>query len=163
MAGRIIIERLEFRACCGVSLEERARPQPLAVDLEVDCELDSAGRSDNLACTVDYAAIVRQIVEIGTSQDSCLLETLAERILAVVFAEFPIERAKLWVRKLEPPIAHIAGSVGVALERSRLAQQLQNPDPAPAPFVMQQLARLPKGRALDVAAGGGRHSLFLAS
>lgn len=163
MAERIVIERLEFHGCCGVSLEERARPQPLAVDLEVDCQLEPAGRSDSLSHTVDYAALAQRIVEVGTSQDSCLLETLAERILAVLFAEFPIDRAKLWVRKLQPPIAHVAGSVGVTLDRTRMAQQLQHPDPVPAPFVMQQLTRLPKGRVLDVAAGRGRHTLFLAS
>jgi SAM-dependent methyltransferase len=36
-------------------------------------------------------------------------------------------------------------------------------DPAPAAFLVQQLHRLPKGKALDVAAGSGRHALFLAS
>lgn len=163
MVERIVIERLEFRGCCGVSPEERAQPQPLAVDVELDCRLESAGLSDNLAHTVDYAAVARRIVDVGTLQDSCLLETLAERLLAILFAEFPIERAKLWVRKLQPPIAHIAGSVGITLERTRLAQQLQRPDPVPAPFLMQHLARLPKGRVLDVAAGRGRHTLFLAS
>ena len=31
------------------------------------------------------------------------------------------------------------------------------------PILVEQLPRLPKGKALDVAAGGGRHSLFLAA
>jgi SAM-dependent methyltransferase len=88
---------------------------------------------------------------------------LAERILAVLFSEFPIDRVRLWIRKLKPPISLIAGSVGVSLERTRVVQQIQRPQPVPAPFLMQQLSRLPKGRVLDVAAGRGRHSLFLAS
>jgi dihydroneopterin aldolase len=163
MGGRIVIERLEFLGCCGVSLEERARPQPLAVDLDLACQLETAGLSDNLAQTIDYAAIAQRIVEVGTSQDSSLLETVAERILAAIFSEFPIDRATLWIRKLQPPIPHITGSVGVTLERTRLAQQIQHPEPVPAPFLMQHLARLPKGRVLDVAAGRGRHALFLAS
>lgn len=32
----------------------------------------------------------------------------------------------------------------------------------PSPFVVEQCARLPPGRALDVASGDGRHALFLA-
>jgi dihydroneopterin aldolase len=163
MPGQIIIEQLEFRGRCGVTSEERTRPQPLAVDVELDCQLEPAGLSDNLAHSVDYAKVTQRIVEVGTAQDSCLLEALAERLLTMLFDEFPIARVKLWIRKLHPPIAYVTGSVGVTIDRTRLAQQLQHADPAPARFLVQQLHRLPKGKVLDVAAGNGRHSLFLAS
>ncbi|MBI3355435.1 MAG: dihydroneopterin aldolase [Nitrospirae bacterium] len=163
MSGRIIIEQLEFRGRCGVTPEERARPQPLAVDLELNCQLGPAGLSDNLTHTIDYARVAQRVVEVGTAQDSRLLEAMAERLLAMLFEEFPIERVKLWVRKLHPPINYVTGSVGVTVERTRLTQQLQHADPAPARFLVQQLHRLPKGKVLDIAAGSGRHSLFLAS
>ncbi|NJL15997.1 MAG: dihydroneopterin aldolase, partial [Nitrospira sp.] len=51
MGGQIIIEQLEFRGRCGVTPEERARPQPLAIDLELDCRLEPAGLSDDLQQT----------------------------------------------------------------------------------------------------------------
>lgn len=162
MSGKIFIERLEFRGRVGVTPEERARPQPLAVDVELDCQLEPAGRSDDLTHTIDYAAIARRVVEVGTEKDCHLLETIAERLLGMLFDEFPIGSAKLWIRKLQPPLVYVTGSVGVSLERTRLAQQLHQAEPAPAPFLVQQLHRLPKGRALDVAAGGGRQALFLA-
>jgi dihydroneopterin aldolase len=163
MSGRIVIERLEFRSRCGVTSEERARPQPLAVDVELDCRLATAGLSDDLARTVDYAKVVQRIVDIGTAQESQLLETLAERLLAALFDEFPISRAKLWVRKLHPPISLVTRSVGICIERTRLTQQVIRTDPPPARFLVQQLHRLPKGTVLDVASGTGRHALFLAS
>jgi dihydroneopterin aldolase len=163
MSGKIIIERLEFRGRCGVTAEERVRPQPLAIDLELECQIDKAGRSDRLAHTIDYARIAQRVVEVGTAQDACLLETMAERFVAMLFDEFPVTRVKLWVRKLHPPITCITGSVGVTIERTRLDQQVLQIDPAPAAFLVQQLHRLPKGKALDVAAGSGRHALFLAS
>jgi len=163
MSSRITIERLEFRARCGVTPEERARPQPLAVDLELDGQLGPAGLSDKLAHTIDYARVAQRVVEVGMAQDSCLLEAMAERLLAMLFEEFPVEQVKLWVRKLHPTITYVTGSVGVTIERTRLTQQLQRADPAPAHFLVQQLHRLPKGKVLDVAAGTGRHSLFLAS
>jgi SAM-dependent methyltransferase len=81
----------------------------------------------------------------------------------MLYDEFPVERVRLWVRKLHPPMTYVTGSVGVTVERTRLVQQLRHADPAPAPFLVQQFHRLPKGRALDVAAGTGRHSLFLAA
>ena len=163
MSSHIIIERLEFRGRCGVTAEERAKPQPLAVDVEMDAPLDAAGRSDNLADTIDYANIARRLVEIGTTQEAALLETMAERFLAMLFADFPITRANLWLRKLHAPISQVTRSVGIRIDRTRLAQQLSGIEPKPAPFLVEQLHRLPKGRALDVAAGGGRHSLYLAA
>lgn len=163
MPDHIVIERLEFRGRCGVTPEERAKPQPLAVDLNLTCHLGPAGISDDLAHTIDYARVAQRVVEVGTAQDSCLLETLAERILTMLFDEFPIEHVTLWVRKLHPPITAVTSSVGVTVERTKLAQQIQRMDPAPSRFLVEQLHRFPKGKALDVAAGHGRHSLFLAS
>lgn len=163
MSGKILIERLEFRGRVGITAEERGRPQPLAVDVELDCGLDAASRSDKLDETIDYAAVARRLVEVGTEKESHLLEAMAERLLATLFDEFPVERVTLWLRKLHPPLVYVTGSVGVSLERSRLLQQLRQADPPPASFLVQQLHRLPKGRILDVAAGSGRHALFLAA
>lgn len=163
MSSHIIIERLEFRGRCGVTAEERAKPQPLAVDVEMDAPIDAAGRSDNLTDTIDYANIARRLVEIGSTQEACLLETMAERFLAMLFADFPITRANLWLRKLHAPISQVTRSVGIRIDRTRLEQQLSGIEPKPAPFLVEQLHRLPKGTALDVAAGRGRHSLLLAA
>jgi FolB domain-containing protein len=163
MPDHIVIQRLEFRGRCGVTPEERSRPQPLAVDIEWPCHLGPAGVSDDLAHTIDYARVVQRVVEVGTAQDSRLLETLAQRIVTMLLEDFPITHVKLWVRKLHPPITAVTGSVGVIVERTGPAQQSPLTDPAPSRFLVEQLQRLPKGKALDVAAGHGRHSLLLAS
>lgn len=164
MVNQIIIERLEFRGRCGVTPEERARLQALAVDLELDCQFESAGRSDDLRHTVDYAIVAERVVELGTNQESQLLEALAERLVTALFEEFRVDRIKLWLRKLHPPIPQITRSMGITVERTRLAQQLIGAEPRPANFLIQQLPRLPPtGKVLDVAAGTGRHTLFLAA
>ncbi len=163
MTDQIRIERLEFRSRCGVTPEERARAQLLAVDLEMDCQIDHAGVSDDLHHTIDYAAVASRIVEIGTSREAQLLESIAEQLVAALFAEFPVGRIKLWLRKLHPPIVQITSSVGITLERTRLTQLVLRADPHPSRFLVQQLDRLPKGLILDVAAGRGRHTLFLSS
>ena len=36
----------------------------------------------------------------------------------MLFDEFPIDHARLWVRKLQPPLMYVTGSVGVSLERN---------------------------------------------
>ncbi len=161
MSNKIIIERLEFQGHCGVTPEERRRSQPLAIDLELDCETTVATGSDRLGDTVDYAEVVKQIVALGTEESTALLESFAERLLTKLFEDFPVERAKLWLRKLAPPLTQVMGSVGIKVERSRLTHTVLQSD-QPSRFVAQQLARLPKGRVLDVACGSGRHALFLA-
>ncbi len=163
MADKIVIERLEFQARCGITPEERQRPQPMAIDLELDCETASAATSGHLSDTVDYAQVAERIVELGSKEVCALLETLGEKILTLIFTEYPVSRARLWLRKLAPPMAQRAGSVGIRLDRPRAAHHAQAADPVPSRFVTQQLHRLPKGRALDVASGSGRHALYLAA
>lgn len=162
MADKIVIERLEFQGRCGVTSEERRRPQPLAIDLELDCETAVAASTDRITDTVDYAQVADRIVELGAQEECALLESFAEKLLTMLFAEFPANRAKLWLRKLAPPLTQMTGSVGIKVERARAAHHAQQTSPAPSQFVSQQLHRLPKGRVLDVACGGGRHTLFLA-
>ncbi len=162
MPDHIVIERLEFQGHCGVTPEERTKPQPLAIDLELHCDLGPAGLSDNLSHTVDYAAVSNRVVQVASGQEACLLESMAERLLTMLFDEFPVEQVTLWIRKLHPPITAITSSVGITLERTRLAHAVRQAVPPPAKFLVEQLHRLPKGHALDVAAGHGRHSLFLA-
>jgi dihydroneopterin aldolase len=163
MADKIVIERLEFQARCGITPEERQRPQPMAIDLELDSETASAAASGHLSDTVDYAKVVERIVNLASREVCVLLETFGEKILTLLFTEFPISRARLWLRKLSPPISPKAGSVGIRLDRPRAAYDAQATDPVPSRFVTQQLHRLPKGRVLDVACGNGRHALYLAA
>ncbi|MCS6897016.1 MAG: dihydroneopterin aldolase [Nitrospira sp.] len=163
MPDSIVIQRLEFRGHCGVTAEERRHLQPLAVDVEIQRLPRPLDLADQLDRTIDYAAVARRLVEVGTAQDCRLLETMAERLIRMLFEEFPIERAKLWLRKLHPPLDLVTGSVGVAIERHRDIQQTSHDDRLPARLLVDHLHRLPKGMALDVAAGEGRHSLFLAS
>ena len=107
--------------------------------------------------------MAKRVVELGGEEVCALLETLAEKVLTMLFAEFPISRARLWLRKLAPPMIEKAGSVGVKLDRPRAAHHAKSTDPVPSRFLTQQLHRLPKGRALDVASGNGRHALYLAA
>ena len=162
MAEKIVIERLEFEGRCGITAEERRRPQPLAIDLELDCETALAASSGRLGDTIDYALVAERIVELGGKEVCTLLETLGEKILSMLFTDFPIGRARLWLRKLAPPMIHKTGSVGVRIDRPRAAHHTEVSDRVPSRFVTQQFNRLPKGKALDVACGSGRHALHLA-
>ncbi|WHZ22306.1 MAG: hypothetical protein OJF47_001418 [Nitrospira sp.] len=163
MSERIVIERLEFYGHCGVTDEERRKAQLIAVDLELEAAVGPAAHSDRLDETIDYALVAERLVALGTSLDYRLLETLADKLIGMLFAEFAVDRVRIWVRKLHAPLATVAGSVGVRFERTRVAQQAFGAEPGPSSFLLQQIGRLPKGTVLDVASGRGRHALYLMS
>ncbi|MCC6967697.1 MAG: dihydroneopterin aldolase [Nitrospira sp.] len=161
MAQRIVIERLEFYGRCGVTEDERRKPQLIVVDLELEAAVESAGLSDRLHETIDYARVAERIVALSTTLTCQLLETLAEQLVGMLFTEFPADRVRIWIRKVHAPLAMVAGSVGIRFERTRAAHQSKQQPLSPAPFLVEQLARLPKGQILDVAAGRGRNALYL--
>jgi dihydroneopterin aldolase len=163
MVDSLVLEHLEFQAHIGVTVEERRVAQPIGVDLELDYPhyaLQTVVAADDIAQAMDYSRVAERVTQAGREQEFRLLETLAERISGRLFSEFPISGVRLWVRKLKPPVKGVQGSAGVRLHRTR-ADQL--PEPKPARFLLDHWQKLPKGDVLDLAAGHGRNSLFLAA
>ena len=162
MPSTIVVKGIQLSARCGVTETERQHPQPLLVDLTFRCPNQPAFQSDQLSDTVDYGMITQRIQDIGEGQAFSLIETLTERICQILFDEFPITHLKIWVRKTRPPLKKIKGSVGIQVFRARPA--VASTDLAlPSPFLVSQFSRLPHGKILDVAAGRGRHAIYLAS
>ena len=117
---RIELRGLRLVGICGALPEERLRAQPLEVDLVVDADLGAAGRSDDLADTVDYGALcdaVALVVAGGTPQ---LLEHLAATIATAVLDTDPrVTAVAVGVRKLRPPVPHALATSGVRIHRTR--------------------------------------------
>lgn len=61
----------------GTREGEADRRQPVVIDLELECDLAAAGRSDNLADAPDYSEIEQKIYEYATGTRFQLLEKLA--------------------------------------------------------------------------------------
>ena len=73
----------------------------MTIDLELELDLQRAGRSDDLADTVDYAALHRRIIEIVESSSYALLEKLGDALLDAAFADRRVARATLRIAKPE--------------------------------------------------------------
>ncbi|MFP3900901.1 MAG: dihydroneopterin aldolase [Acidimicrobiia bacterium] len=118
-------DRLELRglrvlARCGVPPDERARAQPLELDLDLTVDLAAAGRSDDLADTVDYGAVCDVAVAAAESGPSALLEAVAEAVASAVLAhDRRIGAVEVAVRKLRPPVPHQLATSGVRVHRER--------------------------------------------
>ena len=120
MAGdRIELRGLRATGTHGASPEERSRPQPFEVDVDVEADLGPAGRSDALADTVDYGGLAEAVVRTVEGECFSLLERLAERIAeeALRCAGARARSVTVTVRKLRPPVAVDMASAGVTLTR----------------------------------------------
>lgn len=84
MPVRIRLRGIEVEGRHGVREDEREKPQPFEVDLEI--EVDPAG--DDLAATADYERVVSVVRGLVATESFLLIETLARRVAEVV-ADLP--------------------------------------------------------------------------
>lgn len=117
--NKIIIEGIEFYGYHGDLPQEREMGQRYTVDLEILLADLPAGSSDRLEDTIDYAAVVRRVEEIGRSEQFHLIEALAERIAEAVLKDFAPDEVKVRVTKPHPPIPAPVLAVAVEIVRRR--------------------------------------------
>ena len=115
----IIIKGIRFHGHHGVPEAERKVGGHYEIDATLGGLLETAGRSDALADTIDYAAVVNRIVEIGTRQSFQLIEALAEAIAAAILKEFAVDTVRLTVKKLHPPIEQPIAYFAVEIFREK--------------------------------------------
>ena len=108
-----------LRVVCivGVLPEERQRPQPIELDIDIYTDLSIAGKSDDLADTVDYGAAAESVSEICLSSQAQLLEHLAQRIADQLLLLTPVSAVAITIKKMRPPIPVDINSTAVQLVR----------------------------------------------
>ncbi len=117
---QIIVQGIEFYAYHGVPDAEQQIGHRYRVDLVVDLDLREAGRTDDLRHTVSYGDLARLVIQIGTSQQRRLLESLAEQMCNAILEQFPaVRRVELFIAKRLPPTGTITELAGVKIVRAR--------------------------------------------
>jgi dihydroneopterin aldolase len=116
---RLLLEDVRFYGHHGVSKAEQTVGGWFSVDAELAVDLAPAAVSDDLAAAVDYGAVARRIVEIGTEGRVNLIERLAGLIAQALLREFPTRQVRVRVRKLTPPLQGLVGTPSVELVRTR--------------------------------------------
>lgn len=119
MADKLLLEDVRFYGQHGLTKAEQAVGAWFSVDAELALDLTSAAVSDDLAAAVDYGAVARRLVEIGTSQRVNLIERLAGLMAEALLKEFPAQEVRVRVRKLAPPLQGLVGTPAVELTRRR--------------------------------------------
>ncbi len=120
-ADRITLTGLRASAFHGVLEHERANGQLFLIDVVVHLSLSDAASSDELGATIDYGDLASRIVGAVESDPVDLIETVAERVVALVL-EYPLAQlVEVTVHKPSAPITVPFDDVSVTITRGRIS------------------------------------------
>ena len=116
----ITLQGMQFYGYHGCLPEERQRGQKFFVDAVLYLDLKEAGCHDDLAKTVNYAEVFTKIRSIVEGEPVCLIETVAERLAAVILREYAsIQKVEITVHKPSAPIPGNFRDVSVSIVREQ--------------------------------------------
>ena len=114
---KVIIEGLQVDAMVGIYAFEHEQPQPLVIDLVMAWDNRPAAASEQISDALDYDRVSTAVAQLITSQPWQLIETVAERIAAIVLNDFKV--AQVSVKVAKPQAVAAARQVAVMIERHR--------------------------------------------
>jgi dihydroneopterin aldolase / 2-amino-4-hydroxy-6-hydroxymethyldihydropteridine diphosphokinase len=119
----IEVRGIRARGFHGVFPEEKREGQDFLVDLALEADLSPAGRSDDLADTVDYGAMAALAVARVEGRSFDLIERLAvaiaDDILAAPSCRLLLDAVTVTVHKPQAPVGVPFGDVTVRVRRER--------------------------------------------
>ncbi len=132
---RITLSGVRGRGFHGVFEHERREGQEFVVDVELAVDLGPAGRSDDLADTVNYGEVGAAVLARIEGEPHDLVERLAELVADDALAHDAVDEVVVTVHKPQAPVGVPFGDVSVRLVRRR----------EPVPVVVAVGANLPWG------------------
>ncbi len=112
----IFLEQVKLKVKLGVPAWERLLAQTIVLDISMDVDLAAAAKSDAIADTIDYGAVIRRLDDSLQTSHFQLLEALAEHVCQLILSEFGAKRVK--VKAAKPGILPGVKALGVVIERS---------------------------------------------
>src|SRR5690606_29636127 len=122
VTDRIDLAGIEVLAKHGVYPEEKERLQPFIVDVTAHLDLAPAGRSDDLADTLDYGALASEIEKVVASESHQLIERVAQTVAETVLSHEIVDRVEVTIHKPEAPVEGAWRGTSLSIERGRRAE-----------------------------------------
>jgi len=113
----ITLTGLRATAFHGVFDHERRTGQVFIVDATVYLDLAAAAKADELSRTIHYGELAEQIVSAVETNPVDLIETVAERVAAIVLAHDAALSTKITIHKPSAPITVPFDDVSVTITR----------------------------------------------
>jgi dihydroneopterin aldolase len=111
----VFINDLRIETIIGIYDWERKVRQTISLDLEMGADIRRAAQTDSIDDTLNYKAVAKRLIAFVEASEYLLVETLAEKIAAIVLSEFSVPWLRLTVHK--PGAVRGSRDVGVMIER----------------------------------------------
>lgn len=115
----VYIRDLKIETVIGIFDWERRIRQTVSIDLEMATDIRKAAASDDIKDALDYKAVSKRLIAFVGESEFLLVETMAEKIAAIVLGEFNVPWLRLRLSK--PGAVRGAQDVGVIIERGEKA------------------------------------------
>ncbi|MDJ0750832.1 MAG: dihydroneopterin aldolase [Woeseiaceae bacterium] len=112
---KIFLRELKVDTIIGIWEWERKIRQTIVIDLEMSADISKAAETDDIADTLDYKGVAKRVQQFVAESSFQLVETLAERIAAVIRDEFDVAWVRVQVHK--PGAIRGSRDVGIDIER----------------------------------------------
>ncbi len=117
---KITVTGLKIYAYHGCLLSEKEKGQDFYIDLNIFLNLNDAGKTDELDCTVDYACVCTTVREAFTKKSYDLIEAAAEAVAMAVLKKYSlISSVEVTVHKPNAPIPAEFNDISVNILRTR--------------------------------------------
>ena len=113
----IHLRDLKARCIVGVLPHERKRKRDVIINLRLECDLKKAGKTDDLATTVDYRKVQDEVLRAVVASKDKLIERLAQRIADAALSVRGVRRVTVTLDK--PHALNHCHSVAVEIKRQR--------------------------------------------
>ena len=113
----IFVRDIRLETLIGAFEHERRQPKTLQVNVEIGRQAIRACKTDQLADTIDYAAVVSVVQELFASHRFHLLEPLADTLADLMLSRFEAQWVRVEISKIG--VVPNARDVGVRIERTR--------------------------------------------
>lgn len=112
---KIFLTELKVDTIIGIWEWERRIRQTVVIDLEMSADIAKAAATDEVADTLNYKSVAKRVQDFVADSSFQLVETLAEKIAAIIRDEFDVQWVKVRVNK--PGAIRGSKDVGVLIER----------------------------------------------
>ncbi len=111
----IFLHEIKVDTVIGIWDWERKIRQTVVIDLEMAADIRKAAASDRVDDTLNYKLVAKRLQQFVADSEFQLVETLAEKIAAIVNDEFGVPWVRVRVNK--PGAIRGARDAGVLIER----------------------------------------------
>ena len=119
---KVLIKELILNLRLGYYDFEKAKPQKVKFNLEVDYRDKKPTNDKDLKSIVNYDKLVKLIKKLVKNNHYNFLETLAEDVFDELFKDIRIDKITLQIEKLE--IIKDCSSVGIQISKKRSHEKL---------------------------------------